>query len=199
MIEYLVLLTIPLAVYGGGIYFIETIAGRAKPNKVTWLFWAVAPLIASFAAMSKGVTWAALPIFLTGFVPLCIFIVSLFVKKAYWKLSAFDYFCGIFALLALVLWWLTKDANIAIIFSIISDLFACIPTFKKSWTNPETEPVIPYIVGLVSVLTSFAAIKYWIFSEYAFAVYIVIVDACLIFVIIRTKIFAKIILFTNKK
>jgi len=189
MIEYLVLLAVPLATYGVGIYIRDTITGRAKPNKVSWLMWSIAPLIATFAALSKGITWAVLPVFLSGFGPLCILVVSFFSKKSYWKLTASDYLCGFFSVIALILWAITKDANIAIIFAITSDGFAAVPTLKKAWTNPETEVVMPYVTGLIAALTSFAAIKYWIFSEYAFAMYLVFIDSCLIFSIYGRKIF----------
>jgi hypothetical protein len=188
MLEYLVLLVIPLGVCGIAIYIRDTITGRAKPNKVSWLMWSVAPFIATFAAVSKGVTWAALPIFMSGFGTFCVFAVSLFSKKSYWKLEPLDYLCGFFSLLALVLWSITKEANIAIIFSIISDGSATVPTLRKAWTNPETESGIPYITGLIGASTTFAAVKYWVFPEYAFATYVVIFEFCIIFAIYRRAI-----------
>jgi hypothetical protein len=60
-----------------------------------------------------------------------IFLASFVNKKAYWKLEKFDYICGISSALALLLWWLTKEPAIAIVFAIISDAFAAIPTLIK--------------------------------------------------------------------
>jgi hypothetical protein len=181
MLEYLVLLTIPLTIYGVASYLKDTITGRAKPNKITWLLWAVAPIIAVLAQLSRGVTWAVLPVFMSGFGPLCIFIASLFSKKSYWKLTAFDYICGFFSVLALVLWQITKEANIAIVFAIIADSFAAIPTLRKGWNNPETETIMPFVTGIINALTGFFAIKYWHFSEYGFTLYLFLMDAALIF------------------
>ena len=191
MFQYLVLLSLPLAAFGGGMYIRDTITGNAKPNKISWLMWSVAPLIATFAAISKGVTWGVLPVFMSGFIPLCILITSFFSKKSYWKLTFFDYLCGFFSALALALWLILKDANIAIIFAIIADGSAAIPTLRKSWTNPETESGLPYLMGLISAPTSFAAISRWVFPAYGFALYLIIVDATLVFFIYRRKIFAK--------
>ena len=189
MLQYLVLLTIPLAIYGGGSYLRDTIIGRAKPNKVSWLLWSVAPLVATFAEISKGVTWAVLPVFMSGFVPLCIFITSLFSKKSYWKLTVFDYLCGFFSVLALTMWAVTKDANLAIIFAIASDGFAAMPTLKKAWINPETESGMPYITGLIGATTSFVAISSWVFPQYAYPIFLVFADSSLIFSIYHSKIF----------
>ena len=151
--------------------------------------WAVAPLIATFAALSKGVTWAVLPVFMAGFGPICVLTASFFTKRSYWKLTLFDYLCGFFSALALILWAITKDANIAIIFAILSDCSAAIPTIKKAWTNPETESSSIYITRTISDLTGFAAIKYWIFSSYAFIVYLIFINSCILFSIYRRKIF----------
>jgi len=199
MLQYLVLVGVVFSLCGTIPYLINTIGGGTKPNKISWLMWAVAPLIATFAALSKGVTWAVVPVFMSGFGPLCVLVVSLFSKKAYWKLTVFDYFCGLFSVLALVLWLITKEANVAIIFAIISDLFAAIPTLKKAWIHPETETVTIYITGLISSLTSYAAVTNWIFPEYGFATYLVAVDAFLIFSIYGRRILVKSFLFAKKK
>ena len=156
---------------------------------------AIAPLIATFAGISKGVTWAVLPVFMSGFGPFCILVASFFSKKAYWKLTKFDYVCGLFSALALVLWLVTKEANVAIIFAIIADGLAAAPTLKKAWTNPETESVVQYSAGLVSALTSFTAINLWVFPEYAFPVYLVVMDILLIFSVCAKRIFANRFLF----
>lgn len=198
MLQYLVLVGLAISLFGNISYLRDTLTGRVKPNRISFVMWAAAPLIASFAAISKGVTWAVLPVFMAGFNPLCILIASLFNKKAYWKLTAFDYLCGLFSVLALVLWAVTKEANIAIIFAIASDGFAAVPTLKKAWTNPETESAVMYSTGLISTLTSFAAVRYWVFPEYGFAAYLVIIDICLILSIYGRRILSKRFLFTGK-
>lgn len=149
--------------------------------------WAVAPLIASFAAFSDGVRWSVLPVFMAGFGPLLVFIVSFLSPKAYWKLEKFDYLCGVCSLLALVFWWITKDPNIAIVFAVMSDGFASVPTLIKMWKYPETETVSPFTAGLFSAFTSFTAITIWGFSAYAFPAYLVIINTSLIFCFYRRK------------
>lgn len=168
-------------------YIKDTIKGNTKPNKVTWLLWSVAPIIATIAALSNGVGWSVLPVFMAGFVPLLVFIVSFVNKSSYWKLEKFDYVCGFFSILALILWAITKNANIAIIFSILSDFSAAIPTIKKSWKYPETETASAFIGGLFSSITGFFAVKFWNFSELAFLIYLIIINSCLIFSILRKK------------
>ena len=176
MLEFLVIVAAVASILAAGVYIRSMFTGRTKPNRVTWLMWAIAPLIATAAALSNGVGWAVLPVFMAGFSPLLIFTASFFAKKAYWKLSTFDYVCGALSVLALVVWWLTKDPNAAIVFAIASDALASIPTLTKAWTNPETESVWPFIVGVFGAASSLVVATLWTFSEYAFPSYLIIVN-----------------------
>lgn len=191
-LQYLVFVGAIVSLVGIFSYARDTLRGNTKPNKVTWLMWSIAPLIATAAALSSGVKWSVLPVFMAGFGPLLIFIISFINKKSYWKLEKFDYVCGLCSLLALILWAITKQPIIAIVFAILSDCFAAVPTLIKSWHHPETESGVAYTTGLFCTLTSFAAIKTWNFTEIAFPIYLTILSSLLIFAIYSKKIFKKI-------
>ena len=176
--------------FGGILYYIiNTLKGQTKPNRVTWLLWAVAPLIATAAALSDGVTWAVLPVFIAGFISLLVLAASFINKNAYWKLGRLDYICGLLSVLALVLWDITEEPNVAIALAIASDGIASFPTLIKSWKYPETETASTYFSGLISALTIFAAVKIWDFSSLAFPLYLVIMDSMLVLAVERKKIF----------
>jgi len=185
--QYLVIIGALVQLAGIITYIKETLKGNTKPNRVTWLLWSIAPLIATFAALSDGVQWSVLPVFMSGFGPLLVFLASFVNKNSYWKLEKFDWLCGFFSVLALILWYITKEPSIAIIFSIISDGSAGIPSLIKSWRHPETETVDPFTTGLFNSLTSFAAIKIWRFTEIAFPAYLVMMNCFFIYAILRKK------------
>lgn len=187
MLQYLVFIGAALQLIGIWAYIRDTIAGETKPNRVTWLMWAIAPCIATVAALMDGVSWSVLPVFMAGFGPLLVFIVSFFNKKAYWQLGSLDYACGIFSVLALVLWATTQQPAVAILFAIASDGAAALPTLIKSWKHPESETVDPYIMGIISPLTSFFAIETWIFSAYAFPIYLIAINLMLVGAVLRAK------------
>lgn len=183
MLQYLVVLGAVIQLIGVLSYIRGTLRGVTKPNRVTWLLWGVIPIIATGAAVSDGVRWAVLPVFMAGLGPLLVFAFSFVNQHAYWKLGRLDYVCGLFSVAAIVLWVLTRDAAVAIILSIIADALAAIPTLVKSWHEPETENLGPYVAGFTSQLTAIAAFKLFTFSEMAFPFYLLIVNAALILVI----------------
>ena len=193
MFPYLVFVGAIVQIAGIYVYIKQTLKGETKPNRVTWLMWSIAPLIGTVAAISDGVRLAILPVFMSGFAPLLVFIVSFKNKKAYWKLESFDYICGTLSVLALIGWAITKEPIIAIIFSIAADLFAAIPTFSKSWKHPQSESVEAYSTGIFNALTSFFALKTFAFSELAFPIYLVLLNSSLVLTIYRAKKLNKII------
>jgi hypothetical protein len=187
MLQYVVFLGAAAEFVGIYFYIKETLRGSTKPNRVSWFMWSIGSLIAAAAAISSGVGWAALPVFVSGLGPLLIFVASFANKNSYWKLESFDYLCGFFSITALVLWAITQEPEIAIIFAIISDVFACAPTIAKAWKRPETESGITHIASLFNALTSFVAIRSWNFASYAFPVYLAAASSSLIFSVYRKR------------
>lgn len=187
MLEYLVFVAAIATLLATFVYIRSMFRGGAKPNRVSWLMWSIAPFIAAAAAVSNGVGWAALPVFMSGLSPFLIFTASFVLKKAHWKLTTFDYFCGVMSGLALVLWFVTKDPNVAITFAIASDALASIPTLTKAWNFPETEIAWPFIVGVFNASTSFWAITMWAFSAYAFPAYLIVINTLLFFSVYKKQ------------
>lgn len=189
MLQYIVFIGGAINLAGSATYFRDTLRGDTKPNRVTWLMWTVAPFIATVAAVSAGATFAAVPIFMSGFIPLLILIASFVNRKAYWKLEKFDYICGACSVLALILWGVTKDPLIAIIFALLSDAFAAVPTLIKAWKYPETETAMAYLAGLINALTFFFAIKTWSITEYLFPIYLIMINIFLFVSVMGKRIF----------
>jgi hypothetical protein len=159
---------------GGVGYLIDTLKGKTKPNKVTWFFWALAPLIAFAAQIQQGVGLSAWMTFSVGFSPLLIFIASFINKQSEWKLTKFDLICGALALCGLILWSLTRVGNLAIIFSILADLLAATPTFLKAWKAPETESSLIYLLSGINGLIALLTLTAWTFEYYGFPLYILL-------------------------
>lgn len=168
-------------------YIVDTIKGKVKPNRVSFLLWSIAPFIAFAAMMKQGVGISSLMTFSTGFLPLLVFIASFVNKKAEWKLTRFDLVCGFLSVVGLILWLITKVGTIAIIFSIMADGLAAIPTIRKAFSYPETEIAWPWFATSIGVVLTLLTLKSWTFADYGFIVYILLVNT-LITVLVQFKI-----------
>lgn len=167
-------------------YLKDTVRGKVKPHKVSFLMWSIAPLIAFFAQIQQGVGLAALMTFSTGFLPLTIFIASFVNKNAEWKLTIFDVICGILSLTGLALWMITKVGNVAIFFSIVADALAAIPTLVKAYKYPDTEIAWPWISSVIGVILTLLTLSTFTFANCGFILYILVVNT-LIFLLVQFR------------
>lgn len=174
-------------IIGAVSYVIPTLKGQTKPNKVSWFIWALAPLIAFSAEIEQGVGIRSLMTFMVGFTPLMVFLSSFINKKAYWKVSNFDIFCGVLSIIGLILWQITNIGNLAILFAVVADGLAALPTLVKAYHQPETESSNVFLMSAISALITLFTIKIWNFENSAFPIYIFVICA-LMYVLIEFKI-----------
>lgn len=157
---------------GAAVYLRDTLRGTTKPNRVTWLLWAVAPLLAAAVELDGGVGLRALPTFMVGFMPLLVFIGSFHNSASVWQIRRIDYACGLVSVVGTVTWLVTRNGVVAISAAIAADFMAGVPTVMKSWTHPETETVHSYVGAVISMGVLLLTVTHWTFDEVAFPVFI---------------------------
>ena len=185
-VHYLVVLSAIINIAGSYVYIKDTLKGKTKPNRVSWLMWSIAPLIGTLAALSLHADiWATVRIFLAGFLPLIIFIASFINQQSYWKLTKFDFICGMCSVFAIVVWVFIDLPRISILLAAIGDGFAALPTLVKAWKYPETETGLTYITSFLAVLLIIPSIPKWNIENSAFQIYLLIANALLLFAVYR--------------
>ena len=157
---------------GALVYLRDTLRGTTQPNRVTWLLWAVAPLLAAAVELSEGAGLRALPTFMVGFMPLLIFFGSFHNSAAVWKVRRMDYACGAFSVVGTVVWLVTRNGVLAISAAIAADFLAGVPTLMKSWTHPQTETVHSYVGALISMVVLLLTVDQWTFDVVAFPLFV---------------------------
>ena len=187
MKEYFGLMGAMITAAASIIYIYDIFKNGAKPNRVSFLIWGIAPVIAALAAFAQGDTWGVAPVLVSGLGPLCVFAASLLIKGAKWETTIFDYACGVFSGLALVLWQITREPNIAIVFSMIADAAAAVPTLRKARTHPETESIGAYLTVIIGQAMAFPATETDRFSAYAFPIYLFACCTTILVVILYGK------------
>lgn len=170
--EQVAYISIFTSLFAGYFYIRDTLKGGTKPNRVSWFMWFIAPMIASTIVFQSGSIVSFVPVFMSGFVPFLVFLVSFKNKNAYWKLDKLDYFCLFLSLCALISWIFLKEGLLATIFAILADGIAFFPTYLKSWEAPDTETVGPYISGTFNGLLSLFTAGILGFNIIGFAIYL---------------------------
>jgi hypothetical protein len=157
---------------GTGIYLRDTLRGTTQPNRVTWLLWAVAPLLAAAVEFHAGVGLRTLTTFMIGFMPLLVLVASFHDPGAIWKVRRIDYVCGAMSIAGTVIWLVTQNGVVGIVAAIAADFLAGIPTMLKSWTNPESETVTSYIGAVINSGVLLLTVDRWTTDVVAFPLFI---------------------------
>lgn len=187
--EKIIFISVLISLIGYYFYFKDIFYGQTRPNLVSWTLWMLGPFLGVFFQLKAGAGFSVLPIFLAGFGPLVVVVVCLFRRNFIWEIGLFDIFCGFLSFLALVFYAITHNLAISILFAILSDFLAFIPTYVKGWKFPETESTGPYLAGILSNIIGLLIIKDWSFTIYSFGIYLVLANAFFVFVLYRKKIF----------
>lgn len=167
-------------------YLIDTVKGKIQPNKVSWALWSVASLVVFLAQIKQGVGIQSLMTLSVGLLSLIIFLGSFLNKKAYWKFTKFDLSCGVLSLVGLIIWQITQIGNIAIMFSIMADGLAYVPTIVKAYKFPQTESDWPWLAISMNGLFTLLTIKNWNFANFGFPSYFLIINL-VVFVVAKFK------------
>jgi len=164
---------------GGFYYGYETILGKAQPNRITWLLWGIFPLVIFVAQRAQGVERVSWASFVAGLTPLLIVAASFFNKKAYWKSEPRDYYLMAAAVFGILLWALTDKPNLALLFSLLADVLAGIPTLIKAYRHPHSESWIAYAVSAFGFGISFLSVQIYNFENATFVAYLLILNVAL--------------------
>lgn len=155
-------------------YAIETLRGRTKPNRITWLLWSLIPSVAFLIEISDGKSLLiSLATLSTALGPFLVLLASFANKHAYWRITKFDIVCGLASVVAFsfFLSWKLTGAGASIIalgLSILADFLAGLPTLIKAYKFPETEHYSAYLLGTIAMVITLLTISNWTFINYGF-------------------------------
>ncbi|PIW36593.1 MAG: hypothetical protein COW24_04515 [Candidatus Kerfeldbacteria bacterium CG15_BIG_FIL_POST_REV_8_21_14_020_45_12] len=148
-------------------YFRDIFLNKTKPHAFSWGMWGILTSIAFVAQVTEQAGPGA---WVTGITAVACFLISVvsFVKgkRDFPKL---DWMFLASAILALLLWWQTKDPLLSVILITVTDALSFCPTFRKGYRNPQEETVstfmasaTKFLIGIVA-LQSFAVVN-WIYQ-----------------------------------
>jgi hypothetical protein len=185
--EYFAVIGAVIGSLGGFYYLFDTITGKAKPNRVTWLLWGLFPMIIFVAQRVQGVEGLSWVTFAAGFTPFLILLASFANSEAYWRTERRDYYLMGAAIAGIVLWALTDNPTLAIVFALLADILAGVPTVVKAYRHPETESWVAYAISTLGFGISILAVQNHTFEDLAFVVSIFVMNGLLAYLSSRKR------------
>ena len=157
MKETLAVIAIIIGLVGYVPYFTTIFSGKTKPHAFTWFVWGLLTAIA-FGGQVAGNGGAGA--WVTGFTALISFTVfGLALVKGKRDFPLADWLCLVGCMLSLALWAVTDNPLSAIILITIIDMLAFIPTFRKSYYKPDSEPAFTYALSGLKFAVAIVALE----------------------------------------
>lgn len=126
-------------------YLIDMFKGKTKPHLYTWVIWSVVTGIGFFGSLKTGGDAGSWHIGCTAFLTTVVAIVA--VRNGTKDIRIFDTFCLLLSIFAVLLWVFTNNPYWSVVMAVVIDLFAYLPTFRKSYNDPNSETLSLYFLG----------------------------------------------------
>ena len=185
--EIISAISVIIALYSYGKYISSIFTGKTEPHVLSWSIWALTTGIAFFAQLAGGWGWGSAQWGVTMLV--CLFVVFLALKYGdFWKIDRLDFFSFLLSFIAIGLWLYTSNPFYGSFFAMLADAIGYIPTFRKVWKKPESEPTWYYFLMNVKHALSLIALSRYTWTTMIFSSSVIVVNFVLILIqIVRKK------------
>jgi hypothetical protein len=166
-------------------YISSIIRGTTKPNRASWWIWVTlgTVLCASYYSTGGGITLWAFVFTIIG--QLIVAILSLKSGEGGW--SNLDRTCLIGAGVSLLLWLWFDDPFVALLFGITIDVFAVIPTIKKSYLDPESEDLLYWELYGLGTLINIFTVENWSIQVIIWPLYVLAANIAIVWLLLIPK------------
>ncbi len=143
--------------------------GKTRPNRATWLIWLVVGIIIAISYRSAGAEstmWVPIT-YVIG--PLVTSLLAIKLGEGGW--TKFDRICLLSVGASLVVWWIFKSPEVALVINIGIDLLGALPTIRKSFRDPHSENLLAWVLFTVSNAFNVLAIDRWLWQVTIYPLY----------------------------
>lgn len=155
-----------LTVLGYIPYITDVVKNKTHPNLVTWFTWTLVAVINTAAAISTHAVHTAIFSGITTVGNGAILVAGL--KKGVKKYTPFDFICQALALIGLLLWRLTNDPSLAVLFGLLVIVIAAMPTWRHAYMKPFEETWKSFVIGSSSGAVTILSLSSFTFVAVAF-------------------------------
>lgn len=171
-------------------YIRDIFYGRTKPHVFSWLIWSLSGGVGFFAQIVSGAGSGAWIMGL-GFAVSSIITILAF-RQGEKTITVSDWVAFSGALVGLILWQLTDNPLLAIIFITITDALAFIPSFRKAYYKPEEETFITWFISSIKFLLAIIATQSYSLTTLLYPLYLFLSNGGFaVMLLVRRKILIK--------
>lgn len=137
-------------------YFVEMAKGTAKPHIFSWITWSLLTGLGFVISLAGGGGEGAWIFGLQS--ALCIVVAIYAFFRGEKNITRLDRFSFAGALVATIVYVFTKNAVISVCLAAMIDCLGFVPTFRKSYAQPFSEPALTFLLSGLGFLFSVGAL-----------------------------------------
>ncbi len=164
-------------------YILDIIKKKTTPHLFTWLIWSFVTLIAFLGQWITGGGAGSWSTGVTGLFTVLIFFLCL--KYGSKDITFSDKTYLVLSLAAIGLWVVTKELLPSVVLATIIDIFAYMPTIRKTIKDYKSETFIMYPLNTIRHGLSIAALSKYSITTYLYPLVLVIMNLIMTAIIIR--------------
>ncbi|MES2014798.1 MAG: hypothetical protein V4437_03235 [Patescibacteria group bacterium] len=138
-------------------YLKEMLGGRTKPHMYTWLIWTITTGTAAAGLWYGGGGYGALGLTVSTFLTFLIFLLSFTYGTK--NVTQGDVAILLLALSAIIIWWLLNSPLLAVLMVTAIDAIGYLPSFRKSFNEPWSEPILSWILFTLAPIFGLLALS----------------------------------------
>ncbi|MBA3724336.1 MAG: hypothetical protein H0W89_05640 [Candidatus Levybacteria bacterium] len=150
-------------------YIKDILKGKTKPNRASWLIWALLGFVAFFSLMSKGANPSLWLIGIQTVGLVTVFILSF--KYGSGSFTKKEYIALCFAASGLLVWYFTKEPAAALYIAIIINAIGSLLMIHKAYKDPGSETRITWILGALAGFVSILSVGSYDILLLSFPIY----------------------------
>ena len=128
------------------LYAKEVLENKARPTMSVWIAW----LIIDTAILAGMIATDKVALQMVAYVMGLGLVLGAIIYKCRRNVTmgwtTADWICLVLVCIAILLWGVSEDPNLAIFFSIVAGVVGTIPLFLNIWRDPPREPALPWIL-----------------------------------------------------
>jgi hypothetical protein len=123
-------------------YVRDTVRGRTRPHRGTWLIWGVLALVASLSQRAEGASWSLVLTASQAVLTALVFVLA--IRHGEGGVAAVDLSLILVAFAGVVAWLLVREPVVAVACVIAADLIAVAMMTPKAYRDPHSETLAMY-------------------------------------------------------
>ncbi|MEK7613580.1 MAG: hypothetical protein AAB439_01725 [Patescibacteria group bacterium] len=138
-------------------YYITIFQGKTKPHLYTYLIGGIVSLVAFAGALTSGAGAGAWNIGASALLVGGVLILSF--RYGTKDIQPVDTLLAVGAGLTIIPWILTDDPTLSVVLASLIDSASMIPTMRKTWHDPHSEPYLVWGLNAVKHTLAIAAVS----------------------------------------